>query len=119
MIETIRKKIELNKEFHKWFSVYLANKDSVPLQERWECYVLACREGIFVREASYHINLKTLVSNGFSNYYDDFGYEKYKTVSLYELVDRVINDDLFPAVNIDELKEEILSTGYSSFVYDW
>lgn len=92
---------------------YLSDK-SIPLKDRWENYTLLpesfAEKGYFT---------------GFSEYdnpFDDFGMDRYEAISGVELVYRVGPEylgDEFEPEKVERLKEEILQSGYTRFVFDW
>lgn len=113
MEETVLKKISERKEFNKWFKVYIANKD-IPLEERWRVYCLAVDGGIFISKSIWIITLKTIGE------WPENKFQRYESVFLNSIVEGYEDEiDLHPHINLDELKEEILQTGYSHFIYDW
>lgn len=92
---------------------YLSDK-SIPLKDRWENYALLpesfAQKGYFT---------------GFSEYdspYDDFWMDRYEAVSGVELVRRVGPECLgneFEPEKVERLKEEILQSGCTRFIFDW
>lgn len=101
-------------EFHKQKILdYLKNED-ISLDERWDNYLL-------LPEEFYTHNWFT----GFLEYDSpdvDFFMERYEAMSGAELVSRVGTEylsDEFDPEKVKRLKEEILQSGYTRFVFDW
>lgn len=100
-------------EFHKQKILdYLKNKD-ISLDERWDNYLL-------LPEKFYTHNWFT----GFLKYdspYDDFFMDRYEAMSGAELVREAQEDPSveFDPEKVERLKEEILQSGYTRFVFDW
>ena len=112
MYDALKKFKMLEKDIKDYCLNYLKNKN-LPLESRWNLFVE--NKNLFpVHEWVLHF--KELDSNNIE-YYDDFGYEKHQNVPLDELV--YLTDDGWTDVNLDNLKEEILETGYSAFIFDW
>lgn len=122
--------------FDTEFKTYIKDK-SIPLEERWDNFKFAVENKIFVNINGWVIHLKTLESSRNFSWYDDFGVEKYETVKFERVVERVSDNleeiledpdysedfrDNYPIITreeLNQLKEEILATGYSGFVMDW
>ncbi len=107
---------------------YIARKD-VRLDLRWNTYVTACNARL-LEYAEWQQSLPTLDRLDV-NWYDDFYIDRYQTVDWPELVnDQILCKDedpedvdeewaakFFPLA--DQIKEEILATGYAGFSNDW
>lgn len=120
MRETVNMLIRQKEKFNKCFSFFISNKE-ISLEERWEVYCLACEAGIYAKNCLCCVDLETLESHSrFSTYYDDFYIQRYTTVHFYELVRRVEeNMARWPGLNLNDLKEEVLSNEYTSYLFDW
>ena len=113
MKDTVLKKIRERKEFTKWFKVYIANKN-IPLAERWEVYCLAVDEGIFISKSLHIITLKTIGE------WEENQFSRYESVFLNAVVEGFEDEvDEYPHLDFDAIKEEVLNTGCSHFIYDW
>lgn len=121
--------------FETEFKAFIKDK-KFPLEERWDLFKFACENNLFVNIKSCYPQIKILERTNNFTWYDYFYVEKYQTVYfpqvIQDLSDRLessldpeneygnIDDCLLKSQEeIDELKEEILATGYSGFVYDW
>lgn len=100
-------------DFHKQkIQEYLADK-SIPLEKRWENYLLLPEQ--FSEDSWF---------TGFSEYdspYDDFYMDRGTTKMGKHLVENVgpaYKEDYNPD-KVDRLKEEILQSGHTSFCFDW
>ena len=88
---------------------------SVPLPERWEIFqlILPYLKKQYSVWHSEVLNREIEIS-----WYDDFYLDRYAELDFDDsFIEKV--DEKFPSVNIDELKEEILSLGCSGFINDW
>lgn len=122
--------------FETEFKAFIKDQ-SIPLEERWDLFKFACENELFVNIKSCYPTIKILESNHNFNWYDTFYIERYTTVEFTNIVERVSENleeiledpdysedfrDNYPIITREELvelKEEILATGYSGFVYDW
>lgn len=110
--EQINKFLKLEKDLKDYLIPYFKNR-SISLEDRWITFE---RIGKILPINSWHISLKELDDNNLE-WYDDFGYERYRTVEFVELVN-IIEED-YSNINVDVLKEQILETGCYGFDYDW
>ena len=100
-------------EFHKQKILdYLKNKD-ISLDERWDNYLLLPEE----------FNTHNWFT-GFLEYdspYDDFFMDRHEAMSGAELVREAQEDTSveFDPEKVERLKEEILQSGYTRFIFDW
>jgi hypothetical protein len=122
--------------FETEFKAFIKDK-KFPLDERWDLFKFACENNLFVKIESSYSHIRILESNHNSNWYDTFYIERYTTVEFTNIVEEVSETleeileypdysedsrDYYPIrtrEELVELKEEILATGYSGFVYDW
>jgi len=117
--------------FDTEFKAFIKDQ-SISLEERWDLFKFACENNLFVNVDWSIIRLKTLEANRNFCWYDDFGVEKYQTVEFTSIVESIEeyveesleekDEEVYPITTrekLNELKEEILATGYSGFVYDW
>lgn len=107
------------------FIEYFKDK-AVPLEDRWDVYTKACIENVFINEYCWIFHSVVIEDKLKLDYYDDLYIQKYQTISFLDMVeqveDEVKNNEKFVNFSksiIDELKEEILQSGYSSFIFDW
>jgi len=91
--------------------VFIADKEN-PLEERWAIYTKFAKH---LPEAYPYPNFKSLLHY---EWYDHFNYERYETIKLPNVVEVVVENGL-EDVDVDALKEEIMTFGHGSFVYDW
>lgn len=121
--------------FETEFKSYIKDK-KFPLDERWDNFKFACENNIFVNINSCGGDSKILDSYSTFTWYDWFGVNRGNTVIYTDIIEH-LEYDLGKALDvtykykqidtcllksqkeIDELKEEILATGYSGFIYDW
>jgi hypothetical protein len=94
---------------------YFKNNNET-LEDRWKLFEES-RE-LFPRY-SWVMDIREIEVND-GNYYDDFGYDRHQTVDLVDLVYRIED---YPAkyskFNVEQVKKEILASGYGSFIFDW
>ena len=83
----------------------IASDKELPLDERWEFF---CEFGPDFGKTTY----STLHLTNIDDCYYDIGFERYQTIELPNLYERIKNPP-------ETLKEEMLQSGYFSFVYDW
>ena len=131
----LRQKINEKEKFQVEFEALIQDKET-PLEKRWHLFEIAVGNDLYVKVDSYVLHLNTLESKKGFSWYDNFYYDRYKTVNLVEVVynlETYLAEIAEPECNwatpekailktqeeIDALKEEILQTGYSAFVYDW
>lgn len=99
---------------------YLKDKN-IPVNDRWEVYSTVVDRNILKNNEIYgdgHIDI--LSSDREITLYDDFYIEKYQTESFTSMYAKIpeLDDDLDQDV-IDEWREAVLQSGYTSFTYDW
>lgn len=124
-------KLEENLAFEEIFVKYLSNKEN-PLGERWENFQFATANKIFnkTKPFIYHSPILEKVEN--FTWYDYFGFNKYQTILFTEVIEaleerlkecREFDEWEYALVrsknDIDQLKEEFLSTGFVGFELDW
>lgn len=118
MKELIKQKLRKNNqerlEICNLLRSYLQDK-SVDLDERWELYVEVCESSDYVNVYPWILELKThnLLQNPDMLHR---GEEIYLYLSVEGIEDEI---DEYPDLDLNALKEEILQSGYSSFIYDW
>lgn len=89
---------------------------SVPLEERWGLFE---KSSNLLPEDFYTVYLPEIEKNDL-NYYDDFYYDRYQTVDMLDLLEKIEDDsEKFSKINVEALKEQILTSGYGSFKFDW
>lgn len=101
------------------FIEYFKDK-TIPLEDRWEVFAESSNKEVFNNLENRCWNSKVLDKIGLE-WYDDFGIERYTTgefVDIIEIVKRNYKNKLTHEL-VDELKEEMLQSGYSGFVFDW
>lgn len=113
MHEELKRFKSLKKELTEYCSTYLKNKN-LPLEDRWKLFVE--NKNLFPIH-SWILHFKDLDKNHIE-YYDDFGYERYRTIEFDELVN-CIEEGTYDNVNLNNLKEEMLLSGVSGFIFDW
>jgi hypothetical protein len=109
--------------FDTEFKAFIKDK-SIPLQERWDLFKFACENNLFVNISCWVYHSKLLERTNNFTWYDYFDYERYQTIYFTQVVDHratslTLGQLLKSQEEINELKEEILASGYSGFVYDW
>ena len=105
----------LESEVKEYIFKTIKNK-TLSLEDRWTLFIENKR---LFPIRSFLVYYQEIETNGI-NYYDDFGYERYQTVYVDELIDIIEegNDSKF-SLGLNKLKEEIMEAGYSGFVFDW
>ncbi len=94
---------------------FVADKSN-SLEERWQLFLKFEK---YLPVSGWVVEFSTLKNNRFfDNYFDTFQFEKFETVSLANLPDVALERGLV-GLDVESLKEDILASGYSSFVYDW
>lgn len=94
---------------------------SVPLDERWQAWVEAPSD--IKNHCSYMEYFQSLPED-FIMYDGPYHAERYKTIKMLNLVEHIergINceEDEYVSIDLNALKEEILSKNLASFTYDW
>lgn len=101
---------------------FFANEE-IPLETRWDLFVKAPE--ILVNRSPWVMRYDALdeAFGGEVVWYDDFYVERHETVCMVDLLthDTLVENSYFKdnPDNINALKEEILSTGIRTWVYDW
>lgn len=89
------------------------------LDFRWQIYLNIHR---FLPQEGTYMNFESIEKDHEVSWYDDFYLDKYAVLQLdNDFIERVqehIEDDEWN-VDINELKEEILQSGYGSFENNW
>lgn len=125
MIEQIQEFNNHIAKFKDIFAKYIAEK-SIPLDERWNAFVLAEHE--LKNHNTYVTTFKSLPEDFIM---DDgpIQMERHETMDAVSLVERVegvmednqdeYSEEALNAVTIISLKEELLALNLGSFTYDW
>lgn len=108
------KKMKSIQEAVKNYIVKAIKNKSIDLETRWELFV--DNKKLFPIK-SFLIHYLELDTHGV-NYYDDFGYERYQTIDVEELVE-LIEEGVMEGIDLNILKEEIMEKGHSGFIFDW
>ena len=99
------------------FKTYLKLTE-IPLAERWENYLLL--ERMLPIDQYGQINDLPEMKNlsDFDSMYDT---DRYSTNYYSDVIDAFeeLDDIEFKDVNLDNLKEQMLATGFGGYVYDW
>lgn len=88
---------------------------SIPLDERWQAWVDAPAD---VKNHKGWIEHFTNLPEDFIMYDGPYHAERYETVKMLNLVER-IEEAEYMSIDLNALKEEILSKNLASFTYDW
>lgn len=117
--------------FEGVFSEYLKNR-SIDLQQRWEDFQFATANKIFNKTKPFIYHSPTLEKVENFTWYDYFGFNKYETILFTKVIEaleerliecREFDEWEYALVksenDIDQLKEEFLSTGFAGFELDW
>lgn len=108
-------------EAKKKFKKYIKDK-SVPLEERWEFFTIAPD---FLKDHKGWVESFKILDDKGIEYYDDFGYERYRRVDTEDLVATLFEcleewkDRELTEGDIHEIMEEILLKNMGSFTHDW
>lgn len=109
----IKKFKNAEKDIKEYLSKYIKKKN-IPVNERWAMFV---ENSELFPTNTWVMYFKELEDNNIE-YYDDFGFERHTTVDLCDMVVDML-DDGWSDINFDALREDIMSRGYSKFVFDW
>lgn len=121
MQESLREFLEYKLATKLEFQQYLKDK-SIPLEERWNLFT---GYGIHLLDETCDCPYLNWDNGEEIFIYDDFYINRHQSVWYTYLVDCIIEyTEDNPEYNYSEdrlnkLKEQILSNGYSSFLYDW
>ena len=115
LIERVRvfksEESNLAKDLAEYFKNY-----NEPLEDRWHLFI---ESRDLLPGSSWTVDIHEIEAND-GNYYDDFYYERYQTVDLVDLVVKIEDSPTKSAkFNVDIVKEQILESGYGSFIFDW
>lgn len=94
------------------YKAFVANKEN-SLDERWQLFL----EFQKYLPDGYTYQVKFTFEDEDFSWYDNLYVERYETIELCDLIDRVREYSL--EVDINTLKEEILACGYGSLEFDW
>lgn len=113
------------------FEDYIKNKE-IPLNERWDIFIIAPSE---MKNHDNYLTSFDSLPNDFVMYDGPIHVERGQTIKTNDMIEEIEeelinikNDDffrsdyyknMFIAVNLDSIKEEILSKNMGSFDYDW
>lgn len=89
----------------------------LPLDQRWDIFTQIHE---FLPSSDWHISFESLGTDW--SWYDNMYVDRYQTVTLVELADRVRyrhDCNEWDHINLDDLKEEILATGFGRFINNW
>ena len=109
------------KSLNSEYLAYIFDKD-YSIESRWDVYLAAPHE--MKKHKSYIEHFKSLPDD-FIGYDMPYYVEKYQTVNIIRLIERVLEyNDNFDEnqgklINIDMLKDEILQKNIGSFEFDW
>ena len=118
---TITELIEIYLKNHEdailGFKIYLKNNE-VPLAERWEHYLLI--EKLLSIEPYGQLRDFPEMKE-FSDFEDMYDTDRYTTNYYSDVIEAFeeLDDKNFKDVNLDNLKEQMLATGFGGYVYDW
>lgn len=100
----------------KEYIIQTIKNKNISLEDRWNLFIQ--NKNLFPIR-SFLVYYPEIETNDI-NYYDDFGYEKYQTIYVDELMNVIEegNDSKFN-LDLNKLKEEIMVSRYSGFVFDW
>ena len=90
-------------------------KSEEPLTERWNIYLMI--EDTLKLDSCYaniHISGAPEMT-----YYDDLYTDRYGTITHSNIIECITDGAKWSAVQIDELKERFLQTGYGGCINDW
>lgn len=94
---------------------------SIPLDERWQAWVDAPAD---VKNHCSYVQYFQSLPEDFIMYDGPYHAERYGTIKMLNLVERIeegieCEEDEYMSINLNALKEEILSKNLASFDYDW
>lgn len=101
---------------------------SLPLEERWTAYKIACDGGVISRFDSYGDGFLSLIKNDKGRPctpYDDFYIERYQSMMYAEFMEEYFLDDLEEGEEeglpegLSDWQEAVLASGTKGFTYDW
>ncbi len=97
------------------FKDMIKAKTLYTLEERWGFYL---KIRTYLPVSRWYMSFKSLEKIKPISWYDDFYLDRYAVMRLgADFVQR--SSEKFPGLDVDELKEEILQSGYSAFENDW
>lgn len=119
MKELINKFVKDKDDFEKQLKNYFKDS-SIPVTERWDVFVYANSTKVYhnIKNWIWHCDIieKTLKLD----WYDDFYIEKYQQKSFTDIIECIEENDLIEDILlIDKIKEEMLQSEYTGFVFDW
>ena len=116
-----------NQVFNTEFKVFIKDKN-YPLEERWDLFKFAAINHLFVNPSSFYIDLEILETKSNFSWYDNLYISEGSDIDLVVVVEHFedelkkdwekLNWVLKTQEEVAELKESILSQGYTSFYYD-
>lgn len=118
LIDNVRSFIE-NKPDISGFLADLQNK-SIPLDERWNAFVLLVESGVHNSIAPYGDGFIDTFGPSV-NLYDDLYMERHETKTYPRFLEYIGEAETIETTNeqIAEWKEKVLASGNSGFTYDW
>lgn len=100
----------------KEYIIQTIKNKNISLEDRWNLFIQ--NKNLFPIR-SFLVYYPEIETNDI-NYYDDFGYERHQTVDVVELVELIEEGDYLKFnIDLNKLKEEIMESRYSGFVFDW
>lgn len=97
---------------------------SLPLEDRWGLFVLLSDSLPRIAPWVEHFSFEKESRENLC-YCDDFYLERYETISLETLYERLLEMDMdidsteISEDRLSEIKEEFLASGFTHFKYDW
>ena len=113
------KQAELTRQVKEELTPSLADKN-VPLDDRWKMFIRLVTLKL-LPEQSYGDGYVEVLGSKYS-LYDDFHIERYQTVDyeqMWEWISDSYRGKKFEGAAVDKWREQVLASGYGSFVHDW
>lgn len=97
----------------KVFETFITSKE-LSLEDRWDLF---CGAPNYLKNREPRIARFAALGSNFC-YYEEYGTERYQVVYTTGIVE-FMEDNEYPSVQIQDLKEEILAKNLGSFTFDW
>jgi hypothetical protein len=95
----------------------IGNK-TIPLEKRWS--IFSKYPSYLFKQKSSILHIESLEKLGYKiGYEEDIHAERHQVIDIPGVIDDFFFDTEHNQSDIDTIKEEILSKGYRTFIYDW
>lgn len=106
----------------------LYDSKNYSIDDRWSMYTNLVTSGLITGFEKYgdggidNLEYKDTDDPEEANEYpslDDFGYDRYRSISYLSMYDDIIGIERFTEESIDEWRDAVIRSGDKGFVYDW